>query len=166
MFENEILTGEWSDDDSATWVFEHGYNGDKKPENIDKKSYVLKLTDEEGKKSEFDVNIVKLGDYYFLDFYLDDVYDNNELDLAAFHVIPVHTFAKLEFSKNRLEIHWFDQNWLEDLIEANKIRIHHENNGDFILLTAKPKELQKFVTKYVNSEEAFKDGIEAVLSRK
>ncbi len=35
-----------------------------------------------------------------------------------------------------------------------------------ILLAAKPGELQKFVTKYVNSEEAFKDGMEAVLTRK
>jgi hypothetical protein len=52
------------------------------------------------------------------------------------------------------------------LIEENKIRIHHEENDDFTLLTAKPKELQKFVTKFVNSEEAFKNGLEVVLQRK
>ena len=40
----------------------------------------------------------------------------------------------------------------------------HEKNDDFILLTAKPDELQKFVTKYVNSEEAFKDGMKVVSS--
>ena len=31
------------------------------------------------------------------------------------------------------------------------------------LLTAKPKKLQKFVVKYVNSEEAFKEGVDATL---
>ena len=52
------------------------------------------------------------------------------------------------------------------LIKENKIRIHHEETDDIILLTAKPKELQKFVTKYVNSVEAFDGGMEAVLIRK
>jgi hypothetical protein len=57
----------------------------------------------------------------------------------------VHTFAKLKVEENKLEIQWFDQEWLEDLLKKNRIRIHHENNGDIILLTAKPAELQKFV---------------------
>jgi len=92
--------------------------------------------------------------------------EDDELDLASFHIVPVHTFAKLKVTSNQLQINWFDQDWLEKLIKENKIRIHHEYNGDYILLTALPKELQKFVTKYVDSEEAFKDGIEAVLSRK
>jgi hypothetical protein len=91
---------------------------------------------------------------------------DNVLELASFHIVPVHTFAKVSVSKSQLQINWYDQNWLEKLIKENKIRIHHEYNGDYILLTAGPKELQKFVTKYVNSEEAFKDGMEAKLTRK
>jgi hypothetical protein len=107
-----------------------------------------------------------LGGAYFLDFYLEDFLgDEDVLTLASFHIVPVHTFAKLEVERDKLIINWFDQEWLEDLIKENKIRIHHENNDDFILLTAKPKELQKFVSKYLNSEEAFEDGLEVVLHR-
>jgi len=124
------------------------------------------VKDKNNKESEFRVHIIKLGGHYFLDFYLEEFLDNDELDLASFHIVPVHTFAKLKVTSNQLQINWFDQDWLGKLIENNKIRIHHENNGDYILLTALPRELQKFVTKYVNSEEAFKDGIDAVLTRK
>jgi len=169
LFPNDILTGKWIDDDGTEWLFEHAYFGKKALENIDSTSYVLKLkTKDETQFSdkEFSVHVIKLGGTYFLDFYLEEYLDDDELDLASFHIIPVHTFAKLTFNENELKINWFDQDWLEDLIEDNRIRIHHENNGDFILLTAKPAELQKFVTKYVNSEEAFEDGMEAVLTRK
>ncbi len=165
LFANEILTGKWIDNDGAKWNFEHAYHGKKVPENIDSTSYVLQIVDKDSLKSEFSVHVIKLGGNYFLDFYLEDFLDDDNLNLASFHIIPVHTFAKLTISNNHLQINWFDQNWLEDLIKENKIRIHHEKNDDFILLTAKPGELQKFVTKYVNSEEAFKDGMEAVLTR-
>ncbi|MGE0021160.1 MAG: hypothetical protein AB7S72_15920 [Draconibacterium sp.] len=166
LFANEILTGTWVDGDSAEWKFEHPYIGKEIPENLDKTSYVLYLKDKNGKASKFKVHIIKLGGYYFLDFYLEEYTDNKNLDLASFHIVPVHTFAKLKVTSNQLQINWFDQDWLGKLIKENKIRIHHENNGDYILLTALPKELQKFVTKYVDSEEAFEDGIEAVLTRK
>lgn len=166
LFENDILTGTWVDGDSAQWKFEHPYKGKELPENLDKTSYVLLVKDKDNKESEFRVHIIKLGGHYFLDFYLEEFLDDDELDLASFHIVPVHTFAKLKVTPNQLQINWFDQDWLGKLIENNKIRIHHENNGDYILLTALPKELQKFVTKYVDSEEAFKDGIDAVLTRK
>lgn len=165
LFSNEILTGNWIDGDGGTWNFEHAYYGKKLPENIDSTSYVLTVTEKDSLNSKYSVHIIKLGGHYFLDFYLEEFLEKNELGLADFHIVPVHTFAKLSFSANELHINWFDQDWLEDLIKENKIRIHHENNGDYILLTAKPKELQKFVTKYVNSEEAFKDGMEALLKR-
>lgn len=165
LFANDILTGEWIDSDSTIWNFEHEYRGKKLPENIDSTSYVLNLKDKDGKESKFSIHIINLAGHYFLDFYLEDFMDDNNLDLESFHIVPVHTFAKLEVSEDKLQINWFDQEWLKKLIEENKIRIHHEENDDYILLTAKPKELQKFVIKYVNSEEAFKDGIDFELMR-
>lgn len=166
LFPNEILTGKWIDDDGGQWNFEHEYYGKKVPKNIDSTSYILQIVDKDSLKSVFIVRIIKLGNHYFLDFYLEDFLDGQELRLADFHIIPVHTFAKLTIKNGQLLINWFDQDWLENLIKENKIRIHHEKNDDFILLTAKPGELQKFVAKYVNSEEAFKDGMEAILTKK
>lgn len=177
LFPNDLLTGQWleTDDENATvedadgiWTFEHPYIDKKKSDERDSLSYVLTYKTKKDDKyieSVFDVHIVKLGGQYFLDFYLRDFLEGEDMTLADFHVIPVHTFAKLTITEKGLNIFWFDPEWLEELVRQNKIRIHHEDNNDFILLTAKTKELQKFVTKYVNSEEAFKDGLQVELIR-
>jgi len=176
LFANDLLLGEWYEADEQEvkfesdlgWVFEHTHIGNSNDGIIDSTSYVLTInTVENGHEveSEFKVCVVELSGQYFLDFYLEDS-GNDDITLATFHIIPVHTFAKLTVEKDKLVINWFDQEWLGDLIKENKIRIHHEKNDDFTLLTAKPKELQKFVTKYLDSEEAFKDGLEVILHRK
>lgn len=180
LFANDILTGTWfensdqqmkfnANSDDAIWTFEHPFINEHESDERDSLEYVLTVTGEEdGKeiKSVFLVHIIELGEQYFLDFYLRDYPDEGEIRLSTFHVIPVHTFAKLTVTDDMLKINWFDNDWLAKLIRENKIRIHHEETDDLILLTAKPQELQKFVTKYVNSEEAFDDGLEIILHRK
>ncbi len=83
------------DDDSTSWSFKHTITGKKGSEKINSTSYVLILKDKENKESEFSVHIIKLGGHYFLDFYLEDFFGKQEPDLASFHIIPVHTFAKI-----------------------------------------------------------------------
>jgi len=165
LFANNILTGEWKDEDGTEWIFKHPDIGKKGEVKLDSTSYLLKVIEKDKSEAEFTIHIIKLGGYYFLDFYLNDFLGDEELTLSSFHSVPVHTFAKLTFEGNQLQINWFDQGWLEDLITENKIRIRHEKNDDYILLTAKPGELQKFVSKYVDKEEAFKDGMNIVLTR-
>ncbi|WP_297087734.1 hypothetical protein [uncultured Draconibacterium sp.] len=178
LFENDILLGDWFEDDDNNisfsnsedlWKFTHPFIGDKKNGVRDKTRYTLTISsneDGEVRESKFEVHVIKLANEYFLDFYIEDYGGEDDISLATLHLIPVHTFARLTVKDDKLAIHWFDPEWLEDLIKENKIRIHHEDNGDFILLTAKPKELQKFVSKYVNSEDAFEDGLEVELLRK
>lgn len=48
-------------------------------------------------------------------------------------------------------------------MEEEKIRIKHEKNNTNILLTAQPKELQKFVAKYANDKNAFEKESQFVL---
>lgn len=177
LFENDLLLGEWVEDDyhdSAStstdiWKFEHPFIGAKENGVRNKKSYILTLKstdDGEVKTREFSVHIIKIADTYFLDFYTEDHMDPQDISLWSLHMVPVHTFAKLTVEEDKLAIQWFDPDWLEKLIKENRIRIHHEDNGDFILLTAKPKELQKFVKKYVDAKDAFDDGLEVELFRK
>lgn len=175
LFENDLLLGEWLEDASSVsdgtdlWKFEHPIIGNQEDSIRNRKSYVLELkTTDDGlaKTSEFTVHVVKIADTYFLDFYTEDHLNGEDFSLWSLHMVPVHTFAKLSVEEDKLTIQWFNPDWLEKLIKENKIRIHHEDNGDFILLTAKPKELQKFVQKYVDTEDAFDDGLEVELFRK
>lgn len=169
LFPNDLLLGEWVASDSAHWHFEHLPVSDKKNKGkVDSTGYLLTIKEKdmpEPFNASFQVKIIQLKGHYFLDFYLDE-YKYKDPDIFDLHMLPVHTFAKVVIDDNQVSINWFDQEWLSDLIKDNKIRIHHEDNGEHILLTAKPRELQKFVIKYVNSEDAFKDGVDEILVRR
>lgn len=169
LFENEILTGNWTDGDNLQWKFKHPESGN--PKITDKKSYILHLTDYDKKETIYNVNIIQLEGIYFLDFYITDIAGANSSDSDSklnywnLHVIPVHTFAKLTVTDNTLQINWFDGEWLKEQIEGKKIKIGHEKNDEILLLTAKTADLQKLVVKYSNTEEAFKDGLAITLVR-
>ena len=84
LFENDMLLGEWFEDDDQDvefsdtddeWKFTHPFLGDEKDGIRDKKRYVLSLTSKEDgvvKESKFEVHVIKLADEYFLDFYMED----------------------------------------------------------------------------------------------
>jgi hypothetical protein len=169
LFENNILTGNWTDGDGLQWKFEHPEIGNTK--SIDKKSYNLHLTDYDKKETIYNVNIIQLEGIYFLDFYISEIAGANNSDSDSklnywnLHVMPVHTFAKLTVTNNTLHINWFDGEWLREQIEDKKIKLRHEKNDESLLLTAKSVDLQKLVTKYANTEAAFKDGLSVELKR-
>lgn len=164
LFENDILSGKWIDEDSLIWNFSHPVTKNGTIEIMDKKSYELNMTDYDLKKTRYSVNLFKLDKYVFLDFFVQQI--ENQPGVAAksdvswwsLHVLPVHTIAKLTVEPDTLKINWIDGDWLEKQINEKKIKIKHENNGD-VLLTAKTADLQKMILKIADSEEAFKDGV-------
>ncbi|MCF8357140.1 MAG: hypothetical protein K9H26_00170 [Prolixibacteraceae bacterium] len=172
LFPNEYLLGEYMTDDSASWNFDYIYTENEEKKKVtDSLGYILKINENHPKKmnSQFEVHLIELNGQLIADFYLEDYQDSNEgWELAMFdlHIIPVHSFALLDLRGDTIVFKWFDPGWLEEQIKANKVRIHHEKNDNTILLTAKPKELQKFVKKYLNSSNAFEDGLELELIRK
>ena len=163
LFANDIMLGEWMGGDSTIWKFEYKKNprfsmsGNSK---TDSTVYLLSIKDKDDddfSNEYISVRVVNLDGNYFLDFHMDDypVYGNTSK--FGIFLFPVHVFAKLEFGKNNATIKYFNPGWLGELIEENKIEIDYKMTDERVLLTAKPKELQKFVLKYVNSEEAFED---------
>jgi hypothetical protein len=168
LFANNYLLGNYTSLDGPTnWDFTYltKRTGDK--EITDSTGYKLKLIEEKDSSfiSYFNVHLVRIDGILIADFILDDYTKKKDVRLFDLHIIPVHTFAKVVVSKDSISFKWFDGEWLEKQIKENKIRIRHENNGEFILLTAKPSELQKFLKKYLTSEDAFKDGLEVKLKK-
>ncbi|MFN7120369.1 MAG: hypothetical protein ACK4TA_26520 [Saprospiraceae bacterium] len=158
-FRNELL-GNWDEyESSGEWKFEKLTNSNELP------GYALThnsmgLFSKESKSARYVARLVKLNEYYFLDItrWLSDEEQKILGDLSP--VLPTHTFAKIEITKNKLTLHFFDNEWLEQLFEQQKIRIKHETlEDDVIVLTASSAELQKFVLKYVNEEKAYIDAL-------
>lgn len=139
------------------WSFEKGVG----------KTYKLIHVDGKGKAARFETHIVQLGKNYFMDFYRTDPgksdkeqysfgFDNEHLNgLEALHLLPVHTFAKLEFTDEHLKISMFNHDFVEKLFKEKRIRLKHELVDETIVLTAQPDELQQFLSKYADEEEAF-----------
>lgn len=168
LFPNDLLVGEWLDTDSTTWKFDFNYFGKPVLENRDSTAFVLRMKEkgsQEFSNQKFMVHIIELGGHYFLDFYMEEYLKDDDPTFWDLHLLPVHTFAKLELDGDEAKISWFSSDWLEKLIEQNRTHIQHENNGYHILLTAKVQELQEFVVRYVNAPDTFDDGLSATLRR-
>ncbi|MEO1021243.1 MAG: hypothetical protein AAFW89_01750 [Bacteroidota bacterium] len=106
--------------------------------------------------------IGSFNNHYFLDMFLFDLSGSSNFMDA--HKFPVHTFSRIRLDGNDLSIQFFEDSWLEDQIDNNRIRIKHESTEDGILVTASTKELQRFVNKYADEEDAFDDAM--ILTRK
>ena len=120
------------------------------PEGVAKhgKSYQIEIT--EGVKKEVYVgHIAQIGKDYFLDLYPIDDYSSN--------LMPVHTFIKLNFTNNQLDLTAFNLEKLNKLFESNLIRLRHENVDGTVLITAQPKEIQKFIDQYSDDETVFEE---------
>lgn len=155
------LVGAWAEADGKnTWAFEKA--GEKK--------YKLLHTDENGRTGEFEAHLLKLGKYQFLDLHLVDPGEKeewqiNELAAVAMIMRPGHLFLKVSQVQPTLQLSALHEDWLNKLLEKNPKAIRHEriqfgsdNSKDSRnVLTAETKDLQKFVLKYADSEEAFGD---------
>ncbi len=148
VFENSLL-GTWTDNED-TYVFE------KWKDN----GYLFTYMDGPDQE-QYEVHLVKLGSEYYLDFYShrkEGLFPGDDAALAP--LIRTHSFAKVKWDRKKLEIsHFAELEWLEDLFDQRKIRIKHERIDDEIVLTAGPRELQKFFLKYANDPNIFTETV-------
>ncbi len=170
-FEQKFI-GKWHDEKNnycEVFSFKEMYLKDKKvssPEDLSeedleeykmyKDGYYVELSDEE-RNASFVAMPFKIRDQLFLDFSLFDVDMNTINPVATGHLVGMHTLAKLEFSNddNSVELLWFSEKKLVQLLEEDRIKIKHERTGvnqTGYLLTASSEELERFITKYIDSD--------------
>lgn len=114
-------------------------------------SYKMIVMDD-GERLVYLAHVVSIGKDYFLDLYpMPDFSD------AAFgeNLFPVHTFMKMDITQGKLNLTMFDLDKLNNLFDSNLIRLRHENVDGSILITAQPKEIQKFLEKYSDDESVY-----------
>ncbi len=158
IISDDKIIGSWSDDEKSIWKFTK--DGDE---------YKLVHTDKNGNKALFDVHLLKLGKYKFMDIYLTDLDENLDKKINGFgffHLLPVHTFMRVDSIDKEVKLRFFNLEWLEKTIKENPNSIAHIKTGkgddETVVLTAETPELQSFILK--NAEgEAFKN--ELVLKR-
>jgi hypothetical protein len=125
------------------------------------KIYILEENDPQGNlKSIYYAFLVKLGKYYYMDYYPTSTNEKKSADdFFAAHYIPMHNIYRIKFSSNRsFEIQRFDAGYMEKLIRNRQVRIKHEvmEDGDFVI-TASTEELQQYLIKYSDTPEAYNE---------
>lgn len=146
IFEEKLI-GKWSDEDNV-WEFrEAGEQG-----------YEMRIFD--GKKGQFKAHLVKLGDMMFLDIFPDEPHLEQESDFYKWHILPAHTFMKVDRIEPNLPLRGMDYEKVSKMLEEDPNLLKHEVVDDRIVLTASTKQLQEFIIQYANVEGVFGDPME------
>ena len=108
----------------------------------------MKCTSQDGKEERFDVYLVQLSGFQFLDF--------TPRENDGWHV-PIHEFAKIvSVAPIELQIQFFGSEWLDRQVAATRFPEYQRvNSGDNTVLTGSTRDLQQFVLTYVTQPEAF-----------
>jgi hypothetical protein len=146
------LVGSWHDKDEANesqvWQFE----------KADDRSYKLTITEKEGKQGEFGARLFKLRDEYFLDLVPTECdFATNQADIVAGAMIPGHLIVRVPQRGPELKLAFFDFDWLAKHLEKHPRSLAHHREGDRVLLTAKTRELQRFVLKHLAPGTLFEE---------
>jgi len=142
---DEALVGTWKDSDT-TWSFKQaGQHG-----------YELLMIDSENKVGNFEAHLVKLGDHHFLDLYPHEP-EIAQNGFYKMHLIPSHTFLWIQRTEDTLSLKFMSPDIIRDLVLENPGLIQHEIVKDTVVLTAKPKALQKFLLDHIHDEDLFSE---------
>lgn len=120
-----------------------------------KNSYYVQR-ENKGRETFYLATPFKIKGETFLDFYPFETQKDRD-NLLEGHIIYTHSLVKYDVQKNgEIEIRWLDEDKIEELFKERKIKIKHKKVGvldEKYLLTASSKELEKFVEKYVKSDD-------------
>jgi hypothetical protein len=142
------LEGTWVETNGEdTWTFQKGSGDD----------YKL-IHKEKGAPGNFDVHLVQLGQFVFLDIYPQD--PDLKSNFYKSHLIRAHTFAKIELNGSMLRIGMLDPDQVKESITREEVKIPHERLDGEIVLTAPTAQLQAFVRKCAEEGKIFGDPME------
>lgn len=171
-FKREFL-GVWEDDSdpSSQWIIgsikdyyqeERKYDSlllspkEKEDYNMLMGGYVV-ITKQKNDVAIFIAMPFKINNQLFLDFKPFTSSCHCGVDLVEYHNVVTHSLVKFDvLNNNRVSIKWFSSKKMKSLFDNNKINIKHEKYDSEYLITASSEELQKFIAKYMVSNETEK----------
>ncbi len=142
IFEEKLL-GVWSDGETKL-VFK---------KNADANSYDL-ICEEGEEKAQFTAHLVKFDDMLFLDM-APTRPDTNSVVFSDMLFLPGHIFMKIETVEPELHMRFV---YMLEVIENDPNLLKHEVVKESnLVITASPKELQKFLKDHADDEELFEE---------
>jgi hypothetical protein len=106
------------------------------------------------KESEFIATAFEVNGHTFLDFFPIEYNTDGINNLVSQHLLSTHSVCLAEFKEdNSLQLKWLDEDVVGRLIKNHNLKIKYEKIGydDDFVLTAKSKELYRFLQKFMKS---------------
>lgn len=143
------LVGSWvNEEGDVSFVFE----------KTGETAYGLTVVEKEGEKEEsgeFQAHLIHLGAFQFLDFYPDDLSEGSEFFRS--HFLRAHTIARVSVGRDQVELRFLSSEWFGKRLEDKSVDAAYEVLGGTPVLTGTTEEVQRFVDRFANDDEAFPD---------
>ena len=144
------LIGVWQQkagsDGPVTWQFEAAGTN----------AYKLTVTEKEGKQGTFSARLFQLKQEQFLDIVPSDCkFDPSQAELVGFAVFPGHLVVRVSQIDPTLKLAFCNFDWLAKYLEKQPKALGHYTEEKRILLTAKTRQLQRFILKHLADGELF-----------
>ena len=143
------LVGAWIDESGETkFVFE----------KVSDTQYGLTVIEKEGEKEEsgkFEAHLIHLGAFEIVDFYPNPLSEGSEFFRS--HFLRAHTFARVSVSRDEVEFRFLSGEWFSKRLKDKSVDTAYEELGGTPVLTGTTEEVQRFVDRYSNDDEAFPD---------
>jgi hypothetical protein len=147
------LNETWTDKEGdVTFAFEQGREKGKE------KVYELVVKEKDGEQQvsgKFEVRLVQLGAFWFLDIYPKS--SEGVSEFYRMHFIRAHTIARVEIKQDSIQMAFLNASWLKAKIKENSVDTPYVKANDALLLTGTTEELQELVLRYANDDQAFAD---------
>jgi hypothetical protein len=142
------LVGCWEASDSQ-WCFTR---------HKDQNAYDLIILEEKDQKRSYLLaHLVDLDGRRYLDLFPKDQVDLNAGSWYKFHLLPVHTFMRIEPADPNLALSLMKPDTVQEILKKDPKLIRHEIVEDRVVLTASPRELQAFLKNPKITERIFDD---------
>ena len=124
-------------------------------------TYVVSSLKANGRLREvYEVSLVQVGSYTFLDAAFDDTESGQEHRSAHdMGVLPIHFIGRVWVEGDTLRLGLLNYDWLKQMTSSGTAKLpsieHHEDSDSYLLLTAESDKLAEFVRQYAEDPDAF-----------
>lgn len=156
LLESANLRGKWVSTDDSSNQQEY-FMVDSASDD----AYVVSsLKSNEKLRNVYEVSLVQVGSYTFLDAAFDETESGQEHrsvhDMGA---LPIHFIGRVWVEGDTLRLGLLNYDWLKQMISSGKVTLpsieHHEDNDSLLLLTAESDKLAEFVRQCAEDPDAF-----------
>ncbi len=129
-------------------------------EQSEGKEYKVVVTERDGEQvssAEFEAHLVRLGGCLFVDFLPKGIAGGGEF--YQIHLFRAHSIARIEVSRDTLQMAFFDGGWLEKKIEEKSVDVSYQKTDGTLLLTGTTEEVQDLLFLHANDDGAFPEPI-------